>query len=479
MQGDAGRRALLVRSVYTDNDLGRRLGHEGYSYRYVWQAFAPLLARWARTEEVAGTTRDLAEAAARTRRAGQEPAHLSFLPLHLMDTIPGIANIAAVAWEYPDLPAIDVCGNPRNNWARAADSLDLVITHTHYSRAAFVRAGVRTPVRVVPIPIDPAYFAVGPHEPGRTTVVDCPCYVFPQPAGSAVRPPAPPDDPGGAGGLRGLCKKALALLPARLDKGLRRHVRAARLGLQRARAALRERDVRDLYPPRPQLELSGVVYTTILNPYDGRKNWADLLTGFVQALGEFADAQLVVKLVVSPQREADALAEAFACYRRAGLNHHCRVAFVTAYLSDEQLLRLAQGTTYYLNTSRAEGSCLPLQNFMAAGRPAVAPDHTGIADSLDAGCAFVVASHPEPTCWPLDLDGPSTTRWYRLVWQSLHDQIRSSYEVAHRDVGRYRALSEAGRARIRGLAHPESVWPLLAAALDEGVAGGRAVRRAG
>jgi glycosyltransferase involved in cell wall biosynthesis len=470
--------ALLVRSVYTENDLGRRLGHEGYSYRYVYRAFAPLLERWAPTEEVLGPAQALAQAADRARLAGHAPVHLSFLPLHLMDTLSGVANVAAVAWEYPDLPAGAVGGNPRLNWARAADGLDLVLTHTQYSRAAFVRAGVRSPVRVVPIPIDPAYFAVAPHEPGRTTVLDCPCYVFPQPAGSAASPPAPPDDPDDAGGLRGLCKKALKLLPARLAKGLRRRVRAARLGLQRARAALREQDVRDLYPPLPRLELSGVVYTTVFNPFDGRKNTADLITGFVQALGDCPDAQLVVKLVVSPQREAEALADLFACYRRASGKHHCRVAFVTAYLSDEQLLRLTEASTYYLNASRAEGSCLPLQNFMAAGRPAVAPDHTGMADSLDAGCGFVVASHPEPTCWPFDLDGPSTTRWYRLVWQSLHDQIRASYEVARRAPVRYRALAEAARDRIRRLSHPESVWPVLAAALDEAAGVGRAARRA-
>jgi glycosyltransferase involved in cell wall biosynthesis len=303
--------------------------------------------------------------------------------------------------------------------------------------------------------------------------------VFPQPAGSADSPPAPPDDPETVGGLRGLCKKALKLLPARLDKALRHRVRAVRLGLQRARAALRERDVRDLYPPLPRLELSGVVYTTVFNPFDGRKNTADLITGFVQALGDRPDAQLVVKLVVSPRREAEALADMFACYRRAGGKHRCRVAFVTAYLSDEQLVRLAQASTYYLNASRAEGSCLPLQNFMAAGRPAVAPDHTGMADSIDAGCGFVVASHPEPTCWPFDLDGPSTTRWYRLVWQSLHDQIRASYEVARRAPVRYRALAEAARDRIRRLSHPESVWPVLAGALDEAAGIGRAARRAG
>ena len=48
------------------------------------------------------------------------------------------------------------------------------------------------------------------------------------------------------------------------------------------------------------LELSGVVYTTILNPFDPRKNWPNLLTAYLLAL-EDVDATLVIKLVV-PRR---------------------------------------------------------------------------------------------------------------------------------------------------------------------------------
>src|SRR5262249_12109020 len=162
-----------------------------------------------------------------------------------------------------------------------------------------------------------------------------------------------------------------------LGRGLLRCARAARDGLWAARQTLREKDVRRLFPPQPLLELSGVVYTTILNPCDKRKNWSDLLSGFLLALRDREDVQLVVKLVVSPDGEAEALAEVLAGYRDVGISHRCRLAFVTAYLSDEQLVRLTEASSYYLNTSHAEGSCLPLQNFLAAGRPAVAPANTG------------------------------------------------------------------------------------------------------
>src|SRR6185437_1656075 len=196
----------------------------------------------------------------------------------------------------------------------------------------------------------------------------------------------------------------------------------------------------------------------------------DLLSGYLLALKDRDDATLVVKLVVSAEWEAAALAELFAFYRSTGLSHRCRLAFVTAYLSEEQLVELTRASTYYLNTSRAEGSCLPLQNFMAAGRPALAPPHTGMADSIDQQCGYTLDSHPEPAGWPQEVNGGYRTTWHRLVWQSLHDQLRASYEAATESLPRYQAMAIRARERMRQLASAESVWPRLAAALDEGMA---------
>jgi glycosyltransferase involved in cell wall biosynthesis len=463
-------RAILVTSMYTEGDLARRLGRDAYSYRYVYRAFAPLLERWGATAEVSGPPKRLAAEAAHARANGAEPAHLSFLPLHLMSPLAGVRNIGVPAWEFPDLPKEEIGGDPRTNWAHVADGLDLVITHTNWSRDAFLRAGVHTPVHVVPVPVRPEYFHVAPWSLTQKTTLDIPSYIFPQPP-ELPRPPRRwvaantghlPSRPG----LRRLCKGVIKALPGRLSRGMLRCARAVRDGLWAARQALREQDVRRLYPPQPRLEISGVVYTTILNPCDKRKNWTDLLTGYLLALRDCADAQLVVKLVVSPDWEAEALAEVLAGYRDIGIAHRCRLTFITAYLSEEQLVQLTAASTYYLNTSHAEGSCLPLQSFMAAGRPAVAPANTGMADSLDDHCGFAVESHPEPARSPLDPEGGLTTRWHRLVWQSLHDQLTASYRVARQSPAQYHALANAAKARMADLTSHAAVWPVLAAALD-------------
>lgn len=469
-----GEPLLLVTSMYTEGDLSRRLGRDAYSYRYVYRAFAPLLERWGRQREASGPRAAVEHAAAEARRQGRTPVHLSFLPLHLMEVLPDMANLAVPAWEFPDIPALDLENDPRQNWARRAEQVDLIVTHTQFSRAAFLRAGVRTPVHVVPVPIRPNYFDVPDWRLEQRVVLDCPCYVFPQPA-TLPRPERPwvSTETGHLPArlsLRQLYKKCVKAMPARLGKGIHTSARAVRAALWSARQVFKETDVRLLYPPRPNLELSGVVYTALLNPFDSRKNWQDLLSGYLLALKDRADATLVVKLVVSADWEAAALAEMFAFYRATGLQHRCKLAFVTAYLSEEQLIELTRASTYYLNTSRAEGSCLPLQNFMAAGRPALAPPHTGMADSIDEQCGYTLASHPEPAGWPQEIDGGYRTSWHRLVWQSLHDRLRTSYEAAKHGLPRYRVMAGRARERMQQLVGPDNVYPRLTAALDEGLA---------
>jgi glycosyltransferase involved in cell wall biosynthesis len=214
---------------------------------------------------------------------------------------------------------------------------------------------------------------------------------------------------------------------------------------------------------RRHVDLSGVVYTCIFNPSDGRKNWEDLLTGFVWALRDRADATLVVKLVTKNRTWIDRI---LMYYRCVGLAHRCKVVFITDYLKDEQMLDLLQASAYYLTTTRAEGNCLPVMNYLAAGRPCVSPCHTAIGDYFTNEMGFVVESHPEPSIWPHDSRLRFRTTWNRVVWTSLVEQLRQSYHIARHDRAAYDGLSTGGRNKMSQWASVESVWPRLRAALD-------------
>jgi glycosyltransferase involved in cell wall biosynthesis len=218
--------------------------------------------------------------------------------------------------------------------------------------------------------------------------------------------------------------------------------------------------------PCTPLTLSGLVYTSILNPGDRRKNLQDLLSAFLLAFRDRPDVTLVIKLVVNPLREFYEVRLLRDYYESLGLTHACRVVLITDYLSDEQMAELMRTTTYYVNTSHAEGACLPLQQALAGGRPGLAPEHTAMADYLDEGVGFVLRSHPEPTYWPHDPERRLETIRYRLVWQDLYDQFRASAEVADSDPGRYAALAAAARRRMAEVAGREVAAEALREALS-------------
>lgn len=455
----ASARAVLTTSVFTGAEIGKRVGDDCYSYYFVQRAFAPLLERWGLLEEVSDPPRLLERVLEQKRQGGLEALHLSFLPLQTMHLAHHVPNIAFPFWEFPDIPAYDVAGNPRNNWVRMSERLSLILTACRFTRDAFVRAGVQTPVRVVPVPIRPDFFHTPPWEPDQRTVIECRCFAV---SGAAPLGVGAPSAAGVPLNWRQRARLAYkhrlkAYLPQRVGRCL---ARAGRVALGRGA---------QLPPPyehRSRLELSGIVYTTIFNPFDQRKNWRALMAAFLRAVGDRPDATLVIKMAVNRRLEYDAVKMAFDHYRELECSHRCHVVVVSAYLSDAQMAELARASTYYLNASRAEGACLPIQDFLAAGRPAITPSHTAIAEYADDHVGFVVASRPEPTHWLWDPQRRPTTTWHQVDEQSLAEQIQTSYETARSHASEYRNRADAGRRRMEGFASQTVVWPRLSEALD-------------
>ncbi len=444
------------------------IGDEGNAARVCAERFAPLLCRWGEVVEVTRPESRVDYKLWRLRRQGRAAIHLSFLPPHLTYLTQLAPNVLFLPWEFPDIPDLDLQDNPRCNWARILRQCDTVLTPTVAGRDALLRAGVRAPVHIVPVPVRADYFDVPDWRPGNSRVVDCPCYVFPQPDAPAVvgNPWAPADlsEMGWKQAARHVYKSYVRpRLPNRLARSVSLAVRALAAAHQGVPRTAR---VRVPYPEAPRLELAGVVYTTVCNPADPCKNWHDLLSAFLLTLGDCEDATLVMKLAVPEGQAGLLLTEVLNYYKRFRRRHRCKLMFVTRYLTDEQMRELMHGTTYYLSASHAAASCQPLVGALAAGRPGVAPIHSGFGDYFDERVGFPVAADVEPCSWPFDPQQQITTSWHRLVWRSLCDQLRRSYETALRYESRYHEL--AARARRRAVEHAgaESVWPKLAPALD-------------
>lgn len=187
-----------------------------------------------------------------------------------------------------------------------------------------------------------------------------------------------------------------------------------------------------------KIELKGVVYTSILNPRDGRKNWEDILTAFCLAFRDQDDVTLILKMTYKDM--SGYLEDIFALLCQLH-PFKCRIVVVHGYIAAQEYRSLISATSYIVNASRSEGQCLPLMEYMSCGVPAIAPDNTAMADYVNEGNAFVVESSPEPHYWPHDPQQVFTTLWYRPSWESLYDAYRDSYAVAVNDPGKYQQMS--------------------------------------
>ncbi|RPI82510.1 MAG: hypothetical protein EHM42_09385, partial [Planctomycetaceae bacterium] len=297
LRANESRLTLLATSYQSGAVEGRNLGHNGYSYDFVMRQFAPLLQGCAGFEIVAGGAEEVARRAAELAKSGRRAAHIGFRALHEFELVAGIPNIAVPAWEFPDIPREPSGGSARHDWVGVANACDFVIQLCEFTRGAFERAGVTTPMAVAPVPVTPRYFDVKAWNPRQSLTIETPALVLDGET-SQVAKPAQDSSTGKTTGTQsrsglgaalrlvgeGYKKLVRPLLPWWLDRGL---AAGAREALSR-RASRQFGQVRE----SSQVTLSGVVYTSVFNPYDRRKNWEDLLSGFLLALGDRADVTL-------------------------------------------------------------------------------------------------------------------------------------------------------------------------------------------
>jgi glycosyltransferase involved in cell wall biosynthesis len=193
------------------------------------------------------------------------------------------------------------------------------------------------------------------------------------------------------------------------------------------------------------LQLDGTVYTSVLNPEDGRKNWKDIVTAFCWAFRDDAGKTLVLKM--SHHNKSVFMGDLLLLFSKLH-PFSCRVVAIHGFLLDEQLRELVQATDFYVNASSAEGQCLPLLEFMVEGVPAIAPDHTAMENYISEQSAFVVRSSLAPQAWPIDPRRAYRTTTQRISWDSLCQCFLDSAQVLENEPGRYLAMAAAAATKV-------------------------------
>ncbi|WP_049337107.1 glycosyltransferase family 4 protein, partial [Pseudomonas aeruginosa] len=380
---------IIIHSETNKTTIRQNLGRPEYSYYFVLKEFRPLLEEIGQVVEVSDPDELVDRLYHDCRKRGEPCVFLSFSPPHRTPIHHACPTIPVFAWEFSTLPSETWHGEPRHDWRHVLRHSGRAITHSSFT-VDVVRAamGRDYPVLSVPAPVWDRFANRASQQAGRPEARD-------------VR----------------LRLDGLLVDSRQLDLAVHADPEPSAEVL-----ALPDRAAKQV-----ELSLDGVIYTSVFNPYDGRKNWQDMISAFCATFRDEPDATLVLKL--THHNVGEALADMLH-HLYKNQSYRCRIVLIHGYLADPDYERLVEATSYVVNTSYGEGQCLPLMEFMSSGKPAVAPRNTAMIDYIDADNAFIVDSSEEATAWPHDPRAAYRTLRYITDWESLCRAYRASFEVA-------------------------------------------------
>jgi glycosyltransferase involved in cell wall biosynthesis len=401
---------FLIHSDTSADRIERNLGLPEYSYYFVLKEFRSMLDALGIVIAVTDPAREVDPIYFSARRHDTPCVFLSFAPPHYTPLDLACPTVPIFAWEFDQLPDEVWHGEKRYDWRHVFNKIGRAVTHSEFTvRAVQARMGRDFPIVSIPAPVWDRF--------------------------DRLRA-APP---------RARQRAALTLRGGVIDT---RDVDLPPFGpaqRQQFGVAPLPPSVTDRDTPI-NLVIDGIVYCAVFNPHDGRKNWFDLICAFCWAFRETEDATLVIKITHHDGNPAlRAMLEDL--YKLTPFR--CRVLLIDAFLGDEAYAALIAATTYTVNTSHGEGQCLPLMEFMSAGKPAVSPAHTAMADYIDDRNAFIVRSTGEPSHWPHDPRQAFRTLRHRIDWESLMLAYRESYRVATEETERYAEMSRHAVESLR------------------------------
>lgn len=130
---------------------------------------------------------------------------------------------------------------------------------------------------------------------------------------------------------------------------------------------------------------------------------------------------------------------------------NCRIVILHGFLETESYKELIRGTTYIVNNAVGEGQCLPLVEFMSAGVPAIAPNHTAMRDYVFGSNSIVLEHSKVWTSWSHDSRLLYRCFSFPVIWESLRDAFLESYEIATSDFAKYESMSSNARSTLESV----------------------------
>jgi glycosyltransferase involved in cell wall biosynthesis len=421
---------ILVSSKISQADIHASLGKPEYSYFFLMKDFLPALEQLGTVIQV--QSRDQIESLYASYSAqGEAVIFISVSPPHQTPLDLKCPTVTLFAWEFDSLPSVAWDDNPQNDWRYVfAHTSGAIATSREVAGLVAQSMGEYFPVIALPAPVWARFADVCPQS-GWEVDLRPRSFEF---AGQVIDSRNLKLDPESV--AHRPVSEAKRISQALL-RGWWHEVRLPKKESVSPQTAEKAETL-------SSIKLEGIVYVSVLNPEDGRKNWADLISAFCLTFRDEEDATLLLKMT---HYDIDYYRTSLLTLLARLPRFRCRVLVLHGFLDDAQYLQLIQASTYYVNASSGEGLCLPLMEFLCCGKPAIAPSHTAMADYIDENFAFIVNTCLEPSCWSHDPAGMARTHSHRLNWESLAQAYRASYAVTRSELD-YMRLSRCARQQL-------------------------------
>lgn len=133
-----------------------------------------------------------------------------------------------------------------------------------------------------------------------------------------------------------------------------------------------------------------VIFISVLNPFDKRKQIKLMLTAFQAALKRTPNLVLIVKLVIDNINTTLGNIQEILEIHHDFKGQSDRIVFVSETLTDSQMIKLMKTAKFYFCTSSTEGLNLPMIEAMSLGVVPVSSRATAMADYIHEENAIVI-----------------------------------------------------------------------------------------
>ena len=204
-----------------------------------------------------------------------------------------------------------------------------------------------------------------------------------------------------------------------------------------------------LLPVKENIDISKInkTYFAILNPWDYRKNFPNLLKTFMEFASNHKDVLFIVKVIIDNKTTfLNNINEIL--YLNLGYKNlkSDNVIMISEYIPEKILFSIMKKVDYYYNLSFAEGQFLPILESMVVGTVPISPDKTAMQDYITEENAFVIPSKLAPADPRSNAFFREDFMWYEPDLNEAIRQLEASYNVSEEE---YNKKAQKAKEKVK------------------------------